>query len=68
MTRRSIALVFCPYFSMRAPHFGLCRSYTEFLAADYPVEVFDIDSWIKQESREWYKAYLRAILSQSLSG
>jgi radical SAM superfamily enzyme YgiQ (UPF0313 family) len=45
---------------MRAPHFGLCRIYTEVLSAGYTVDVYDIDSWIKEESREWYKAFLRA--------
>lgn len=54
-----IALVFCPYFSIRSPHLGLSRVYTVLRAAGYSPDVFDLDTLLKDTDRPWYNEYIR---------
>ncbi|MCU0610561.1 MAG: radical SAM protein, partial [Candidatus Eisenbacteria bacterium] len=55
-----IALVFCPYFSIRSPHLGLARIYTALVNSGYEPDVFDLDTWLKDTDRLWYDQYVRA--------
>lgn len=60
MSRPSrIALVFCPYFSIRSPHLGLSRVYTALRAAGYTPDVFDLDTLLKDTDRAWYDEFVR---------
>jgi len=55
-----IALVFCPYFSIRSPHLGVARIYTALVRAICAPAVFDMDTWIKDAERPWYDQFVGA--------
>lgn len=55
-----LALVFCPYFSLRSPHLGLARIYTALRCSGHEVDVFDLDSWLKTMDRAWYFEFQKA--------
>ena len=56
-----IALVFCPYFSLRSPHLGLSRIFTMLKHDGLKADVYDLDDWLRVRHREWYHSFERAL-------
>lgn len=55
-----IAIVFCPYFSLRSPHLGLSRIYTALEREGFKTDVYDLDVWLRKNNRDWYHLFQKA--------